>query len=193
MMDEKIKALVFDVDGTLADTMPVHYEAWKEVGKTMGFDFPEDLFYEISGVPTDKTVLYLNELLHCNLDPAETVKEKEKYYLQMLDKIKPIEPVITIARSYYGILPLGIGTSGKRYITDYTLKTVEIDALFDVIVTAEDVKRHKPAPDVFLRCAEMLHVPASSCLVFEDSAQGIEAATEAGMDVVDVGTLIEKM
>jgi beta-phosphoglucomutase family hydrolase len=185
-VDEQARGLIFDVDGTLADTMPMHYEAWKDVIHRIGHQYPEETFYEFAGVPTKQIVPLINERYGLDLDPVKTVEEKEKAFLGMMHLVRPIEPVARIVRRYHGTLPMGLGTGGRRKIAELTLETIGLWGYFDVLVGAEDVENHKPAPDTFLKCAELLRVAPQYCQVFEDGEKGLEAARRAGMIATDV-------
>jgi beta-phosphoglucomutase family hydrolase len=184
--DPRAQALIFDIDGTLADTMPIHYRAWKAMGLKHGFHYPEELFYELAGIPTVNIVPIINKRLGLSLDPEQVVEEKEGEFLRMIHETQPIDPVVAVARRYLGVMPMSLGTGGRRDIALLTLKAVGLDGLFDVMVAAEDVTRHKPEPDTFLECARLMHVDPSVCQVFEDGELGIEAAKRAGMIVTDV-------
>lgn len=180
------KALIFDLDGTLADTMPSHYKAWVEVANIYGFHFPEDLFYSLAGVPTFKIVGILNERFGKSMDPEETHDQKENAFIKYMDIVKPINPVLNLAIEHFGKLPMSVGTGGVPDVVKLTLEAIRADQYFDIVVTARDVKNFKPAPDTFLRCAELMKVDPQYCEVFEDSDLGIEAAQRAGMIATDV-------
>jgi beta-phosphoglucomutase-like phosphatase (HAD superfamily) len=181
----KAKALIFDIDGTLADTMDVHYRAWEEVAARYGFIYPRDVFDELAGIPTKKIMGILNERFHLNFTEA-AVMEKEQAFLKLINEVKPIEPIAEIARKYKGILPMALGTGGTKYFAELTIKTIGFEGFFDILVSADDVENHKPAPDTFLKCAHLMKVEPEFCVVFEDGIQGFEAARRAGMIVVDV-------
>ncbi len=166
--------------------MPLHYVAWKEVIRDRGYDYPEDLFYELAGIPTKKIVPIINSRLGYNLDPHSTVEEKEAIFLSLLHQTKPIEPVVRLVLSGAGKMPMALGTGGRRDIAKRTIEAIGLDAYFDILVAAEDVINHKPFPDTFLKCAELMNVPPRFCQVFEDGDKGLEAAREAGMIATDV-------
>lgn len=180
------KAIIFDLDGTLADSMPAHYLAWKETGLKYGVDFPEDLFYKWAGIPTYKIIGMLNEKFGSKMDPVLVDEEKELAFLKHIENIKPIQNVFDLALEYHQKLPMSIGTGGIPEIVDKTLKAINASHLFSIIVTARDVKNHKPKPDTFLLCAEKMGVKPEFCHVFEDGNPGIEAANAAGMFVTDI-------
>ncbi len=184
--DPSSKGLIFDLDGTLADTMAIHLEAWKKVGRNHGFEYPEELFYELAGTPTRKIVPILNERLNLGLDVEATVREKEGAFLASIGEVKVIGPVAEIVRKYHGIVPMSLGTGGTRDLASLTVKAIGMERFFVAMVTADDVVRHKPEPDTFLKCAELMEVPPRLCQVFEDGEQGLAAARSAGMIATDV-------
>ena len=177
-------AYIFDCDGTLADTMPTHYKAWTTALGEHARDFPEALFYELGGVPTSRIVEILNERHGHNLPVDATVEIKEGIFLEMSHEIAAIEPVVALAQKYHGTKPLAVASGGHRRIVLNTLRALGIADLFQAIVCAEDYQRGKPSPDPFLEAALRLDVAPERCLVFEDTATGIAAATAAGMQSV---------
>lgn len=177
-------AYIFDCDGTLADTMPTHYRAWQSALGEHAQNFPEAMFYELGGVPTGRIVEILNERHGLNLPVDATVAHKEALFLEFSPQIAAIEPVVTLARKFYGVKPLAVASGGHRRIVLNTLRALGIADLFQAVVTAEDYQRGKPAPDPFLEAALRLNVPPEQCLVFEDTATGIAAAQAAGMQSV---------
>ncbi len=180
------RGLIFDIDGTLADTMGIHLQAWKLVGKMHGFDYPEDLFYRLAGTPTRKIVPIVNERFSLTLDVESMVKEKEEAFIKCIRDVRPIEAVARIVREYNGKLPMSLGTGGTRDLAILTMRAIGMDCYFDILVSADDVEHHKPAPDTFLKCAELMGVEPARCQVFEDGEQGLEAARRAGMIPTDV-------
>jgi beta-phosphoglucomutase family hydrolase len=186
-IESHIQGLIFDSDGTLVDTMPLHYLAWQEIAQSKNADFPEQLFYDLAGVPSDRIVEILNEKFGYGLDPKPTAAEKETLFLSSyLPRAKPIEPVIAIARQYKGRLPMAVATGGVSVVVNSALKAINMTGFFDAIITSEDVKHGKPAPDTFLEAARQLKVQPERCMVFEDSDLGLEAAKRAGMVGVDI-------
>ena len=177
-------AYIFDCDGTLADTMPTHYRAWQEALGEHAANFPEAMFYELGGVPTARIVEILNERHGSSLPVDATVEHKESIFLKLSPQIAAIEPVVSIAKAMHGRKPMAVASGGHRRIVMTTLRALGIVDLFDTIVTSEDYRRGKPSPDPFLEAALRLGVAAEKCLVFEDTATGIEAAKAAGMQWV---------
>ncbi|MCI0699736.1 MAG: HAD family phosphatase [Planctomycetia bacterium] len=179
--------LIFDCDGTLADTMPAHYKAWTAMLGRFNIPFPEPRFYSMGGMPTARIIRILADEVGVVVDDVDAmVYEKEQKFLTFLDEIQPIEPVLAIVSAYRGKLPIAVASGGYRDTITRTLDQLKIRAWFDAMVTAEDTPRHKPEPDVFLEAAKRLNVSASACVVFEDTDIGLEAAKRAGMLGVDV-------
>lgn len=187
------QALVFDCDGTLADTMPAHYVAWIATLRRFALDhlLPHERFMAMGGVPATQLLRLLAAEGGVEMDAPAVAIEKEAEYLRVATDIRPIERVLAIARSYRGRLPLAVATGGHRNVVEHTLSAIGVLDWFDAIVTADDVTHPKPAPEPFLRCAELMRVDPTRCLAFEDADPGIEAARAAGMDVVDVRVMRE--
>ncbi len=185
-IDPSAKGLIFDLDGTLADTMPAHFFAWQQVAREEGFEFPEKLFYELAGVPTFTILAQMNEKHNLDMDIQSVTHRKEEVFLAYLDEVKPIEPVVKLVYQSQDILPMACGTGGIRKVADRLLEKLQLTSYFLAVVTADDVEAYKPAPDTFLKCAEQMGVPPSKCQVFEDGLPGIQAAQKAGMIVTDV-------
>lgn len=181
---------IFDCDGTIADTMPLHYIAWAQAMADFGGTFPEDLFYSWGGKPTTVIVEQLNAMYGLDLDVETTVAKKESYYLKTVSQVAPVEPVLAFAKSIHGTAPMAIASGGHHELVDATLDALGITYLFDTVVCAEDYKNGKPAPDPFLEAAKRLGVPPHDCVVFEDSPTGIAAAEAAGMAHVFVPTAL---
>jgi HAD superfamily hydrolase (TIGR01509 family) len=183
---------IFDLDGTLVDTMPTHFDAWTEIAARYGLSFPEDRFYGLGGVPTAKIAAQLVAEAGLALDPLLVAREKEAAYVARLADgaaIRPIEPVIEIARRKRDEGLLAVGSGSLRHLVDRALGRLGIADWFAAIVTAEDTTRHKPDPDVFLEAARRLQVAAADCTVYEDTDIGLEAARRAGMRPFDVRPL----
>ena len=174
-------AYIFDCDGTLADSMPVHYKAWCAALGEHNADFPEALFYELGGVPTEAIVEILNERHGYNMPVAANVQYKEDLFIEMIGEIAPIAPVVAFVHEFYGKFPLAVASGGNRSIVTKTLEAIGILDKFDAIVGSEDYVNGKPAPDPFLVAAARLKVEPSRCLVFEDTQTGTRAAEAAGM------------
>ncbi len=164
--------------------MPLHYEAWKKALEGYACDFPEALFYELGGVPTERIVEILNERHGCAMPVRETAIHKDNLFVEMIPQTLPIEPVVELVHQFHGVKPLAVASGGTRPIVNKTLNALRITDKFQAIVTVEDYKRGKPAPDPFLEAARQLGVAPQNCLVFEDTSAGIASAKAAGMQWV---------
>lgn len=180
-VNPKAKALIFDLDGTLADTMPVHFWAYKHILADYGIDFTPELFGTLAGVPAVDTIKKLNEQFGTQMDPEKIGHFKEAEYEKIMHKMKPVEPVVDLVKKYHGKLPMAVGTGGYKRLAWKSLEILGLDNYFDILVSSEDVEHPKPHPDTFLKCAELLGVEPEYCQVFEDGNLGIQAAEAAGM------------
>jgi beta-phosphoglucomutase-like phosphatase (HAD superfamily) len=183
------EGLLFDCDGTLADTMPLHYRAWHETLMDYGVDCPRAFIDRHAGVPTRLIVEHVNRDFGVSLDPVRISDEKEARFAKRLHESLPVEEVVATAKACAGRLPMGVVSGGTRDLVVPTLQAIGVLDLFEVIVTADDPVRPKPAPDVFLEGARRLGVEPTRCHVFEDGEPGIIAAHAAGMTVTDVRLL----
>jgi len=183
-------AIIFDCDGTLVDTMPLHYAAWSAVLERYDLAFSEERFFQMGGISTEKTAAILAREKGVVLDAKAVAGEKDARFLLDLHQVKPIERVVKYARDAYPHRPLAVATGASRKCAELELRQAGILDLFKVIVTAEDVKNHKPSPDVYLEAALRLGVRPERCLAFDDTPIGLQAARDAGMLAVDVVELI---
>jgi HAD superfamily hydrolase (TIGR01509 family) len=168
--------------------MPAHFEAWCEALTLHGANgvLKEDVFYAMGGRPTKDIVVELNDEYGLKLNPASVALSKREAFLKKLHTLELIDEVADFARSLRGRVPMAIATGGSRYVIEKTLQAVGVSDWFDEVVTADEVKIGKPAPDVFLLAAKMLGVSPVKCLALEDAPAGIMAAQCAGMSVVAV-------
>jgi len=184
---ERYAALIFDCDGTLADTMPAHFQAWTEAMNRYELSFPEDRFYALGGVPAHRIVRMLAEEQAVSIsDPVAVAHEKEQMFLQHLDAIGPVDEVLTIARHYRGRKPMAVASGGFRSLVEKSLSMIGVADWFHAVVAAEDVDGHKPEPDTYLEAARRLGVEPALCCAFEDTELGLESARRAGMQAVDI-------
>lgn len=181
-----IRGLIFDCDGTLADTMPVHFEAWLATIGRYGLEMSEDRFYELGGWPTVKVAELLVRQSGSLHSPAAIAAEKERLYEAMLERVRPIEPVVAVVRQQRGKLPMAVATGATREVCRRTLTHIGLAEAFDTVVSCDQVTRHKPDPEVFLEAARRLGLAPERCRVYEDTDPGLEAARRAGMSWVDV-------
>jgi beta-phosphoglucomutase family hydrolase len=180
-INPKAKALIFDLDGTLADTMPVHFLAYKHILVKYGIHFTPELFATLAGIPAVGTIEKLNEQFGTKMDAEEIGHLKEREYEKIMHKMRPVIPVVELAKKYHRKMPMAVGTGGYRRLAWKTMEILKLDEYFEILVSAEDVQRPKPFPDTFLKCAELLGVEPAVCEVFEDAQLGIQAAETAGM------------
>lgn len=181
---------VFDLDGTLIDTMPLHYRAWSEAMKRAGLTtvLNEDLFYSFGGVPTHRVAQLFGEHYKLPLNADKVTVEKEALYLKLLPEVKPIKPVVDFLKRMAPTHPCAIATGGNPEIALPAIEAAGLTKYFKAVITPCDVPpgRGKPEPDMFLLAAERMGVPAKKCLAFEDAEPGMRAARAAGMQVVHV-------
>jgi HAD superfamily hydrolase (TIGR01509 family) len=187
--DRDFDAYIFDCDGTLADTMGLHYEAWKMALAPHGADLPEDLYYTWGGRPTREIIETINEMQGLFMDPDDMVRHKEGLYHSLVPEAKAIGPVVAFARSKHGVKPLAVASGGGRQAVTATLEGLGILGLFDAVITSEDYRNGKPSPDPYLTAAARLGVDPKGCLVFEDTEIGRQSALTAGMECVLVESL----
>jgi beta-phosphoglucomutase family hydrolase len=185
-INPKAKGLIFDLDGTLADTMPIHYIAWKNAAAKYGIDFTTDLFSQLAGIPLYPTVEKLNQIFGKNIDPKEMGDLKEEEFENNMHLTPEIKVVTDLVREFHGKIPMAVGTGGSRRLSLKSLDIIGLSGYFDILITSEDVSNFKPHPETFLKCAELMGVAPADCEVFEDGLLGIQAARTAGMMVVDV-------
>ncbi len=183
-----IQAFIFDLDGTLVDTMPYHYEAWKNAARKYGSEIDNDFLLKYTGSPSlviaSEIVLYSQ--LNDRVTNHQLLSDKMVEFYKLQHKAKPIIAVTGIVKKYFGILPMAIGTGGHRETVERTLKITDLRKYFEIIVTANDIKSFKPDPETFLKCAELMKVDPRLVEVFEDTEQGLEAARISGMIATDI-------
>ena len=184
------RGIIFDCDGTLADTMPLHWRAWQAVAARHKFLFPEDRFYSLGGVPSRDILKLLGAEQGVPMDHLAVAREKEAEYLPLIAQVEPINIVVGVAREYHGRIPLAVASGGTRHIIGQVLDHLGIRNLFDAIVTSEDIVRQKPAPDIFLEAARRIGVSPQFCRAYEDTDLGLQAIRAAGMEAVDVRKLL---
>ena len=185
--DRQFGGYIFDCDGTLADTMPLHYRSWQRVVGELGGELSQDLFYKLGGIPTVRIFELLRDEHGLKVSDVHAAAErKEEYFMELIHEVKPIEPVLEIAKRLHTTVPMAVASGGYRKYVELTLDAIGVRELFDAVVCSEDYARGKPFPDPFLEAARRLNVAPVDCLVFEDSPLGVEAARAAGMDCVFV-------
>jgi HAD superfamily hydrolase (TIGR01509 family) len=180
------RAYLFDCDGTIVNSMPLHLLAWQKALAPYGAEYPAELFWAQGGLPTRQIVANLNQEYGLNMPVEETAHAKELLYFELLPQLTAVPEVLAQIEADHGRIPFAV-VSGS--IRESVVKSLEILGLlekFDVLVCAGDYQRGKPAPDPFLMAAQKLNVPPEQCLVFEDTDLGIQSATAAGMQSVRI-------
>jgi beta-phosphoglucomutase family hydrolase len=186
---DNLRGIIFDCDGTLADTMPLHWRAWQAIAKRHNFHFPEDRFYSLGGVPSRDILKMLGEEQRIALDHLAVAREKEAEYLPLIAQVEPINTVVGVAREHFGKIPMAVASGGTQSIIEQVLEHLGIRKMFAAVVTSEDVVNQKPAPDIFLEAARRIGVAPQFCRAYEDTDLGMQAIRAAGMEAVDVREL----
>lgn len=186
------EAIIFDCDGTLADTMPLHWQAWQVITRRHRLAFTEDRFYSLGGIPSRDILKVLSAEQGVPLDPLAVAREKEAEYLPLIAQVEPINTVVGIARENYSKIPMAVASGGTKQSIGQVLDHLDIRHLFQAVVTSEDVRNQKPAPDIFLEAARRLGVQPQHCRAYEDTDLGMQAIRSAGMEAVDVRELLGK-
>lgn len=189
-MKHSPRALIFDCDGTLADTMPLHWHAWRVVLERHGIHFTEERFYALGGVPSRDILKMLREEQGLSYDHQAVSVEKELAFLPFIPKVKGIPEVVAIAREHHGKLPMAVASGGKKRVVEQVLQQLGIHHWFGAVVTSEDVIRQKPEPDIFLEAARRLGVGPQFCRGYEDTDLGMNAIRAAGMEAVDIRAFV---
>ncbi len=184
------RAVVFDMDGVLIDSGAHHREAWRAMLADVGVAPPTDFWRITIGRPSEEAVELLLGRRLPDGEALRLARLKRDHYVRLVRRgLLPIagapQFVAALARAD---VPRAVGTSASRYDTERLLSQLGLRPHFDVVVTADDVRRGKPDPEVYLQAAEALAVPPDACLVFEDSVVGVHAARTAGMRAIGVTT-----
>ena len=186
VVPDGIRGLIFDCDGTLVDSMPLHMLAWEQSVKAQGGRWDYPYFYSKKGMPDKEIIEAYNAEFGFVLDYVRTTALKDDYFRSRGDQLLPIHHVVDVARRYKGVLPMAVASGSTRANVEFQLNALGIAPLFDVVLSADDGIPPKPNPDIFLEAARRLGVPPSRCQVFEDGEIGLEAAQRAGMLATDI-------
>jgi beta-phosphoglucomutase family hydrolase len=179
-------AYLFDCDGTIADSMPLHYIAWKQALADWNCDFDENLFYAWGGMPIAEIISTLNKQHNLNMVVETVCERKENAYYELLPQLKAVPEVVEHIEAQHGRIPLAVVSGSTRESVVASLTALQLLDKFHALVCAGDYKKGKPDPEAFLLAAEKLGVKPADCLVFEDTDMGIQAATAAGMASVRI-------
>ena len=186
-------AYLFDCDGTVADSMPLHYIAWKKALREWNCEFDEKLFYTWGGMPIVEIVSTLNKERGLNMPEEQVAHRKESLYFELLPQLQAVPEVLEHIEAKHGLIPFAVVSGSALDSVTASLSTLNLLDRFDTLVCAGDYKKSKPDPEAFLLAATRLKVAPESCLVFEDTDMGIQAATSAGMASVKVPPPWERM
>ncbi|MCE0521777.1 MAG: HAD-IA family hydrolase [Methylacidiphilales bacterium] len=196
----KYDGFIFDCDGTLADSMPLHYQAWSEtLTRKLGrpSDFTESMFYHFGGMPAREIVARLNHDYGYGLPVEQTAHEKEMRFVELLPGIGPVPEVVDVLNRLGPDAKVAVASGGLTDIVRETLRFLGLavgpNEKIEFLVGSDQITHGKPSPELFLRAAELLQVKPERCLVFEDAEPGFIAAKAAGMDYIDVRPFRAKM
>jgi HAD superfamily hydrolase (TIGR01509 family) len=183
---DDFKALIFDLDGTLIDSMPFHNQAWFRTMSELGLDIDETFLKETAGLSSEIIVSVINKKFSKNLDPREVSEKKRDCFLEVMHKVEVVQPVLDIIKKYHKKKPLGIITGGSHDVVDVLLPKLNIDFYFDSIICADDTKNGKDHPEPYELMGKHLSIDTKDCIFFDDGDVGLKGAMSAGMTVVHV-------
>jgi len=180
------KAIIFDMDGTLIDSMAAHIDAWEAACEAFGYPFDRDFHYSLGGVPSEATVHLMNQR-YAMTHPASEVAHVKKLAFEKQSFLPPvIQDTLLIFNHYKNQMPIAVGTGADREHATVVLNHHGILPQLTTLVTADDVKKGKPDPETFLRAALEMGIEPEKCVVFEDTEMGRQAALDGGMACIMV-------
>ena len=180
------QAYLFDCDGTIVDSMPLHQIAWSKALAEWNCEFPERLFYSWGGLPVVEIIARLNQQNRLSMPVESVARRKEELYYEILPQLQGVPEVLELIAAQHGKIPFAVVSGSTKDSVTQSLKALNLLDKFDVLVCAGDYSKGKPDPEPFLMAAKKLGVPPETCLVFEDTEMGIESATAAGMQSVKI-------
>ncbi len=181
-----VEGLIFDCDGTLVDSMPIHWECWHGTFEKFGATCPHDFLEKMKGVPTHGIIAAFNDQFGYNFDVEAFTEEKERLAKLKLRDVKKIEPVTDLVYKYHKVMPMAVASGGPFETVIISLNATDLSQYFEAFITADDPVKPKPSPDIFLEAARQIGVAPEKCQVFEDADMGVKAGLAAGMVVTDV-------
>jgi HAD superfamily hydrolase (TIGR01509 family) len=180
------RAYLFDCDGTIADSMPLHFVAWKKALAEWNCEFEEDLFYQWGGMPVAEIVSTLNRRHGLSMPVEAVAHRKEGFYFELLPQLRAVPEVLELIKAEHGRIPFAVVSGSTKESVVASLTALNLFDRFQTLVCAGDYKKSKPDPEAFLLAAARLGVAPEACLVFEDTDMGIQAAKTAGMASVKI-------
>jgi len=189
----EVKALIFDLDGTLSNSLPIHLFTWEKICQEYNCHFNEKIMIDLTGKPTimfARRVIDENHLI--GVTAEELVKKKQQSFWDNAGLLEPHSEIVSLVYENYGKRPMAVGTGACRKSAEIQLEVLHLTKYFDAVVSADDVTFHKPDPETFLKCAKLIGVKPSDCQVFEDGVLGMEGARKAGMFLTDVRSFTYK-
>ena len=184
------QGLIFDFDGTLADTMPLHWHAWEIIARRHGFNLTRERLYSLGGVPSRHIIKILAAEQGRTVDHLAIAKEKELAFLARLPEVRVIPEIVEVARQHHEKIPMAVATGGTHRVIEQVMEHLGLRNLFKAVVTSEDVMHQKPAPDIFLEAARRIAVTPKLCRAYEDTDLGMQAIRAAGMEGIDVRDIL---
>ena len=184
------QGLIFDFDGTLADTMPLHWHAWEIIARRHAFNLTRERLYSLGGVPSRDIIKMLAAEQGRTVDHLAIAKEKELAFLARLPEVRVIPEIVEVARQHHEKIPMAVATGGTHRVIEQVMEHLGLRNLFKAVVTSEDVMHQKPAPDIFLEAARRIAVTPKLCRAYEDTDLGMQAIRAAGMEGIDVRDIL---
>ena len=175
------KAIIFDMDGTLVDSMGAHIQAWKQTCDAFGYPFNHDYHYSLGGVPSVETVQLMNVKYGQSHNPAEVASFKKQAFEELNHVPELIQDTLDVFNHYKASMPIAVGTGSDKPHAEWVLNEHGLLSQLSALVTADDVENGKPHPETFIRAAELMGVAPQHCVVFEDTEMGQKAALDGGM------------
>lgn len=181
-----MRAVIFDLDGTIADTEPLHFRAWKYVLSRYGIDFTEADVQEMVGRGAEKTAAYIKERYGLSVPDGELIAAKRARYAKLMPLVKERPGAKRLLAAVWKKAKVGLATNSVRSYADGVLAAIHCTRAFDAVATGDEVANIKPAPDLYLLAAQKLGIPPEKCIAVEDSPAGVDAAQAAGMRCIAV-------
>lgn len=185
-LDEPYAGLIFDCDGTLVDTAPIHFYSVNEAMRPLGLEMTAEWYFARVGLTPAALFAEYERVNGVKIDTEDLSRRYAPIFVSNLERAKEIAVVAEVARANFGKVPMAVASNGHLNNVKATLQATGLLPLFETVVSADEVAKGKPEPDVFLEAARRMGVAAAECIVFEDSDEGLEAARRAGMRGRDI-------